>query len=164
MKNKSLILLLSITFALWVEYVYPETSTALITNSKMYDKKIVTFTGEIIGEMMQRGKYTWLNISDGEAMIGVFASIDIIPEITYFGGYKAKGDILSITGIFNRACSMHGGELDIHAISIEKVKQGHNIIHQPSPGKIKLVLLLALVAIIIISINHLRGLKNRNIS
>jgi hypothetical protein len=92
-------------------YSFAETlsSAELIENSKKYDGKTVTYIGEVIGDIMRRGNFSWVNISDGENAIGVWMSADMAKTIKFTGNYKSKGDKLKVTGIFNRACIQHEG-------------------------------------------------------
>jgi hypothetical protein len=131
-------------------------STKLVKEAKRYDGKLVYFEGEVIGEVMRRGKVAWLNLSDGGFVIGVFANIHQLPKITYFGGYKAIGDKIGVEGIFHRACSQHGGELDIHAISLKITKQGHIVQHPINLQKVRIALILSLIAIIVIIIHFIK--------
>ncbi|MEW5758827.1 MAG: DNA-binding protein [Candidatus Omnitrophota bacterium] len=102
-------------------------SIDLIANAKEYDGKIVAFEGEVVGDIMVRKEYAWLSINDGLNAIGVWIKKDLIRDILYIGNYKVKGDLVEITGKFNRACPEHGGDLDIHAQSITKINSGKNI-------------------------------------
>ncbi|MBM3706185.1 MAG: DNA-binding protein [Actinobacteria bacterium] len=103
------------------------TSSELINNAKEYDKKEVIYSGEVIGDIMKRDEHAWINISDGSNAIGVWIPFEETEKIGFTGQYKYKGDIVKITGIFNRACSEHGGDLDIHAKSIEIIERGYEI-------------------------------------
>ena len=105
-------------------YAEPISSTELIQNSRKYDGEEVVFEGEVIGEVMPRGDGVWVNVNDAENSIGIWMPHELAATIEYKGGYNVKGDILKIKGIFNRACVQHGGDLDIHAISLEKIKTG----------------------------------------
>ncbi|MFH0839284.1 MAG: DNA-binding protein [Candidatus Omnitrophota bacterium] len=122
-------------------------SQELIENAKLYNGKEVLFQGEVIGNVMQRGKYSWVNIHDGKNALGIFVKNEIISGIVFKGDYGHKGDIVAVEGIFHRACSMHGGDLDIHATKITKIKDGTTIRHVPHPAKIKIVLWLGLILI-----------------
>lgn len=100
------------------------TSDDLINNAKHYDKKEVVYSGEVIGDIMERGENVWVNISDGSNAIGVWMTKGDAKEIKYTGKYSFIGDTVKVTGIFNRACPEHGGDLDIHSSKIEIIKQG----------------------------------------
>ena len=137
-------------------YAEPISSTELIQDSQQYDGKEVIFKGEVIGEVMPRGDGVWVNINDGENSIGIWMPHELAAAIEYRGGYNVKGDILEIKGIFNRACVQHGGDLDIHAISLEKIKSGwqkqDKIILAKRNLLIILTVILCLILILKISI------------
>jgi hypothetical protein len=78
---------------------------------------------------MNRGEYTWLNVSDGNNAIGIWIKSNDIADITIAGRYDAHGDTVRVTGIFNRACASHGGDFDIHAEQIELVEKGYAVNH-----------------------------------
>ena len=108
-------------------YAQPLSSRELIDNAKKYDTDRITFEGEVIGDVMCRGQYCWVNLHDGNAAIGVWMSKDYAQIINYRGSYKQRGDWLRINGIFNRACPQHSGQLDIHAQEVERIKEGQTI-------------------------------------
>ena len=99
-------------------------STELINNAREYDGNSVVYVGEAVGDVMVRGDFAWVNINDGENAIGVWMSKELAGEIKFTGSYQAKGDQLEITGVFNRNCIQHGGDMDIHAQSIRKISPG----------------------------------------
>ncbi|MFH1860561.1 MAG: DNA-binding protein [bacterium] len=138
---------------------YSETSEELVTKCKEYDGKNITLEGEIVGEIAKRGENAWLNISDGNYGIGVFAPVSMIPAVSHMGNYNAKGDIISVAGVLHRACPEHGGGLDIHATAIVLSNHGHYLQHKIKPERIKAVFFLALIAIIVISLNHLKTIQ-----
>lgn len=110
-------------------------SNDLIDKAKDYDGKEIVYTGEVIGDIMNRGEYTWINVSDGNNAIGVWVKSEDLEGLNIVGRYNSKGDIVKITGIFYRACAEHGGDLDIHADKIELVEKGHYISHEVEPFK-----------------------------
>jgi RecJ-like exonuclease len=99
-------------------------STDLINNAKQYDGKVVVYAGEVIGDVMARQDHAWINVHDGNNAIGIWLSKDLTRDIRYTGSYKAKGDWVEVTGVFQRACPQHGGDLDIHAQKIRTIKSG----------------------------------------
>jgi len=96
----------------------------LIDRPYEFDGKTVIFQGEAIGEAMRRGKWTWANVLDSYAAIGVFAPSGVLESVSAYGSSKAKGDIVRVVGTFRRACPDHGGDMDIHAESIDVVERG----------------------------------------
>ena len=125
-----------------IAYAQPISSTDLINNAKQYDGKVVDYRGEVIGDIMIRGQYAWVNINDGQNAIGIWTTKTLIKNITYNGSYGFKGDVVEIMGIFHRSCSEHGGDLDIHAQSIRKITSGRQISESLDFNKIRSVLIL----------------------
>lgn len=105
------------------------TSNDLINNAGDFDGKKTVYTGEVIGDILSRGEYSWLNVSDGSNAVGVWVQSDVISAIDMLGGYTSHGDTIRITGVFNRACPAHGGDMDIHAASIDIVQEGYAVSH-----------------------------------
>lgn len=108
-------------------YAQAVPSAELINNAKSYNGKIVVFAGEVIGDVMQRGEFAWINIKDGNDVIGAWVGKDLIKDILYTGNYKTKGDWVEVVGIFSRACLEHGGDLDIHAHTLRKINSGRAV-------------------------------------
>ena len=153
-KNKA-ILILAVLFT--VTFAVPcaasdniTTINDLIENSVALDNKEVTIQGEAIGEALERGEYAWININDTTNAIGVWVKTSDIAQIKYYGDYKNKGDVVKVTGIYHRACSEHGGDIDVHCESIEVVESGYAVQRQLSPHKIIVALTMALLAAVIV--------------
>ena len=125
-----------------VSYTQSVSSTELINNAKLYDGKIVTYEGEVIGDIMVRGEYAWVNVNDGQNAIGIWLDNNLTKDISYTGSYKSRGDLVEISGVFQRACLEHGGDLDIHAQAFRKVRQGRLIIERLNISKRNLVFVL----------------------
>jgi len=123
-------------------YAQSISSTELINNAKLYDAKIVTYEGEVIGDIMLRGEFAWINVNDGQNAIGIWIGKDLTKDIFYTGSHKFKGDVVEITGVFQRACLEHGGDLDIHAQTIRKVRQGREVLERLNINKRNMVFVL----------------------
>lgn len=130
-------------------FAQPVSSADLINNAKQYDGKVVDYKGEVIGDVMIRGQYAWVNINDGQNAIGIMCDRFLIKEIRCGGSYKFKGDIIEVRSIFHRACLEHGGDLDIHAQSINKITPGKEILESLSLNKLKTAFVLLVVLIIL---------------
>jgi hypothetical protein len=118
----------------------------LIEQAAELDQHEVTVSGEAVGEVMNRGSHSWININDGTNAIGIWISSSDAQKVKYFGNYKYKGDVLKVSGIFNRTCKEHGGESDIHSISLEVEEAGHGKEEQISSTKIAVAALSAVLA------------------
>ncbi|MFH0913091.1 MAG: DNA-binding protein [Candidatus Omnitrophota bacterium] len=126
-------------------YCYAQSipSSELINNTKLYDGKVVVYEGEIIGDIMARRGFAWINLNDGLGAIGIWADQSLTRDLVYTGSYKSRGDWLEITGIFHRACPEHGGDLDIHAQGMRKVKSGRLVVDRLNLSKRNLAFILA---------------------
>jgi hypothetical protein len=111
-------------------------SNDLINNAGEYNGKEIVYTGEMIGDILSRGEYSWINVSDGSNAIGIWVKSDDIKDIDELGEYTAHGDTVKIKGIFYRACPAHGGDMDIHAQSIEIIQEGYATSHDMAIWKI----------------------------
>lgn len=121
----------------------------LIENGKDIDGKEVTIEGEAIGEPMKRGEYSWINISDGSTAIGIWIKNNDEEKIKFYGNNKTKGDTVKISGEFHRACVEHGGDMDIHLMSIEIEKEGYKINEEININKVKLGLFMTLITVVL---------------
>ena len=99
-------------------------SAELIAHAKDFDNKTVTYSGEVIGDVMKRGEYAWINVNDGVNAIGVWITATMAEEVRSSGDFKHTGDQVEVVGIFNRACGQHGGDLDIHGQTMQIVSSG----------------------------------------
>lgn len=135
-------LLYTLHFIHYTAFAQAISSTELINNAKQYNAKTVVYEGEVIGEVMVRGEFAWINVNDGKVAIGVWLPKDKTLDILYTGSYKSKGDWIEITGTFQQACSQHGGDLDIHANQIKKISAGRPIKENLNLSKKNLSLVL----------------------
>jgi hypothetical protein len=99
-------------------------SKELINNAKEYDGKSVVYVGEAVGDVMNK---------------------ELAGEIQFTGSYHAKGDRLEITGVFQRNCIQHGGDMDIHAQSIRKISPGRVVGEELDTSKRNFIFLLLVV-------------------
>lgn len=121
----------------------------LVENTSTYDGQVVTVEGEAIGEVLERGEYSWVNISDGTNAIGIWIKTSDADSLEYFGDYKHIGDNIRVTGVFSRDCTEHGGDVDIHCSSFENMKSGHSVNDTVSSTKIIVAAILASAALLI---------------
>jgi hypothetical protein len=128
-------------------FAQPVGSLELINNAKQYDGKTVIYQGEAIGDIMIRADHAWIHLNDGYIAIGVWVRKDGLKDIAYLGNYRAKGDIIEVTGVFHRCCPEHGGDLDIHAWEIRKIAPGEDCCSKFSIKKLYIGLFLTLVVL-----------------
>ncbi|TDB36898.1 MAG: hypothetical protein D9V44_10335 [Actinobacteria bacterium] len=100
-------------------------ATSILADRAELDGMKVTLHGEAIGELLLTSDDgAWLSVlSDGTAL-GVHLPRDIAEPVTRFGDYETTGDEVRVTGEFRQACDEHGGDMDIHATSLEVVATG----------------------------------------
>lgn len=114
----------------------------LVENAKALDGQEITIQGEPIGEEMERGNYSWINVNDGTNAIGIWLDSKTAGLIKSYGDYKHIGDTLQITGVFHRACTQHGGEADIHMNLLTIEKTGYLVKEQVPLTKLIITLIL----------------------
>lgn len=130
-------------------YAQSTSSVELINNAKNYNGNTVVYKGEVIGDIMVRGEYAWINVNDEKNAIGIWIKKELIKDILYTGNYKARGDLVEITGKFNRSCLEHGGDLDIHAQSINKISSGSKISQAVNTKAIRFTLGLTCMVLLV---------------
>lgn len=149
------------------------TTQELIDNMDLYNGQEVIISGEAIGDLLRKGDYGWITVNDdaysvqslqeggdfvGYANYGmsVWAPLGELEDIKVLGGYKNKGDQVKVSGIFNRACSEHGGDTDIHAKSIQILQEGHPISHPFQYDRLLAILILAAMIIFLWEVRRRR--------
>ncbi len=136
-------------------------SNILIEQSKAYDGKEVEFQGEVIGEIMKRGDFAWINLLDNFNAVGIWVRRANLNLINFAGDYQHKGDIILVKGIFHRACPQHGGDLDIHASSISKLESGYATPHRLGKEKTNLAVSLSFLLLALASLLLIRQRRNK---
>jgi hypothetical protein len=126
------------------------TSTELITGANALDGNTVTYKGEIIAAVMDRGEHSWVNLNDGYNAIGVWCKKSSLNDVKFMGDYKNEGDVLEVTGVFRRACPEHGGELDIHADSVKIEARGFPIQERVSMNRIDVAIVFFILTLLAI--------------
>lgn len=157
-KPIKLIIVLSTFYSLFSTFALaePVSSADLINNAKQYDGKEVVYSGEVIGDVMVRGKFAWINVNDTKNAIGIWLPANSTKEISITGGYKARGDIVEVKGKFNRACIEHGGDLDIHTVSLQIIGKGTIVDEVISARKIKIAIVFLIICLTLTVIYFIR--------
>lgn len=132
----------------------------LIDNGREYNSKVINIQGEAIGELLERGEYSFVNINDGTSAIGIYLKTTDGEMIKSFGNYHKIGDSVSVTGVFNRACKEHGGDMDIHCDSIQIVFDGYERTHNIS--KFKIIFIIVLMPFVIYGTMKTYGIIRKN--
>ncbi len=120
----------------------------LLDNPTLYNNKSITLVAEVIGEALERGNFSWVNISDDTGAIGLWLTKKDSLIIKSFGSYKSKGDLVKITGIYNESCRQHDGDTDIHVSTILISAPGKTNLLSVSPNKIKIAAFMIFLCII----------------
>lgn len=132
----------------------------LIDNGHKYDSKVINIQGEAIGELLERGEYSFVNINDGTSAIGIYLKTIDGEMIKSYGNYHKIGDSVRVTGVFNRACKEHGGDMDIHCDSMQIVSNGYESTHIIS--KFKIIFIIVLMPFIIYGAMKTYGVIRKN--
>jgi hypothetical protein len=142
------------------------TSATLVENAAAWNGRIISFKGEAVGERMVRGGgIAWIHLNDDaymeksiEAGAGcegynsgqaIWLSSDLARRIRFFGDYRSQGDQVRITGVFNAACSEHGGDMDIHATELTVVAPGRSVAHDFKTPRLVLAASLMLSSVLL---------------
>ncbi len=126
------------------------TCQQLINEAAVWDGKTVSIAGEVVGDILRAGKFEWLNVNDGTNALGVWTdTLDVEGMEIVPGNYSITGTSLEVEGIFNRTCSLHSGETDIHLVNVKVVGE-HNEVTHPVDGDRLLyaAILLGLAAVL----------------
>ena len=129
-----------------------ETNTAeLLERWEEFDGREVILEGEVVGDVMRRGDHAWITVNDdvysrearlesgklrgGNSGIGVWLPAEEAEKIVTLGRYGTVGDLVRVRGTFHADCSQHGGDFDIHAVSLEVVDSGRRLDTSPGGNK-----------------------------
>lgn len=130
------------------------TSNGIISAANIIDGRRIAYRGEVIMVIMNRGDHSWVNLSDGDNALGIWCESDSLRDVRIFGGYKYRGDILEVEGVFHRACPIHGGELDIHADGVVMTARGFPIDERIDARKVHIA--IALFVLVLLTVLILR--------
>lgn len=133
-------------------YAVTWSSTELIEKAKELNGRKLNYRGELVTAILDRGEYSWANLNDGSNAIGVWCKSSLLDGVKFAGDYKNRGDIIEVNGTLNRACSIHNGELDIHADTVEIVKKGHSLVRPINLKRINSAIVLFALTILTVII------------
>lgn len=158
-------------------------SAALIESPKKFNEKGIDFIGEAIGESMTRDRGTsregaWVHLNDdaymyravdaGASLSGYNSGMPVwvtpaalAKEIKNYGGYNHNGDVVKVQGVFHAACKQHGGDMDIHATSLQVVATGLPIVHPVPHWKMLVALAMALLALAMWIVNKRKFIREQ---
>ena len=131
MQKKALLILIALLLLAIPTVAFAENggvdSNDLIDRAKDYDGTTVVYEGEVLGDILYRGDFAWLAVSDGNNTIGVYVTAEQAKQVSVVGGYGKQGDTIRVEGVFHRACAEHGGDLDIHANTVAVLRVGESV-------------------------------------
>ncbi len=146
------------------------TGAELVERWESWDGRQVTFTGEVIGDLMHRGDGAWIhlnddayylrNIEEGAPLGGynsghaVWLPAALAERVSYAGRYAYQGDVVAVEGVFNAACAAHGGDMDIHASDLAVISTGHSVIDPIEDAKFVWAVVLSVLAALLWSIER----------
>lgn len=165
-RKQKLFFILSLCLSCVFYFLSSEKSFAAVISGKDlanhiedYDGKRIEFEGEVIGDIMPRGEFAWVNIRDtSDFAIGVWLLTSLARDIQTTGNFKFKGDTVKIKGIFYKNCPIHDSELDIHADSLAIKSKGYPVIRLMRQKEILQIIFLGAIAL---CLNILIGLKQK---
>jgi hypothetical protein len=106
-----------------------------VSEATSFDGREVTVEGEVIGDRLHSGSgHVWINVlGDDGVGIGAWTPGEMARAVETYGDYNAVGDRVLVTGLFNAACDLHGGDLDIHVTDLTVVEPGTAVEHDVEP-------------------------------
>jgi hypothetical protein len=137
------------TPAFGLDGVYDTTGPEMASMRSGLDGERVRFEGEVVSEVLAGGDgHAWVNVlSDGTA-IGVWTPMELAAQIRRFGTWSRTGDVVRVVGVLNEGCDLHGGDLDVHAESLEIVSRGGETERPIGTWKIGVGLLALAIALL----------------
>lgn len=96
----------------------------VIDNARHLTDVTIKLKGEVIGPVLWRGDSAWLNLGMDGVAVGVWVDAAQARDLSTGGAYGIRGDIVLVTGEVRATCEQHGGELDVHAISVFVLTSG----------------------------------------
>lgn len=139
------------------------TASTLVDCPDLYDERLVTYEGEVVGTVLQRGARAWVQLNDdayglaigplpehrttvgGNSGIAVSIPVEVARQIERVGGYDAQGDVLEVLGTFRRADPDDGGGPTIHADAATVAVRGRVVSHPVSERRLMVAAALALL-------------------
>lgn len=113
------------------------------------DGTTVRIEGEVVSEALSGGEdHVWLNVLSAGTAVGAWMPVELALEVETFGDWGHTGDIVAVTGTFNEACDLHGGDLDIHATDLAVLERGSERPHPVQYWKLGVGVAGAVVALI----------------
>ena len=156
-----------------VEPVGRVTSSAILECPDAFDRQVVTYVGEVVGDVLQRDEGAWLLVNDDPYALEVgplqghsnFEGTntglsvwlpDPLPELQP-GGPDLRGTVIAVNGVVQRADPRDGGGLTLTALdpaSTRIVAEAQPIDRPLNRGQAVLAAVLALVALAVLLVER----------
>jgi len=130
------------------------TGTELVTHGKLYNRRIVAFTGQVIGSPIRDGRKAWVNVSDGFYAIGALVEAKELSKINSYGSYWDVGAEVRVVGTFYTDDASQGGETDIRATTLQVIRPGHPVPHPVNRYLVFLTPLTGVVALLLFDLDR----------
>lgn len=118
---------------------------ALLAAPDRYAGQVVSAQGEVLGDVLWRGEYAWVNVGDVSGAIGVWVAAAQVQAISHVGRHGVTGDWVQVTGRFGAWTDL-GGDLAIKADQLTVLRHGHDNPRQVQTWRLVLALGLAVLA------------------
>lgn len=137
--------------------------SAVVKASDTQDGDYLRVSGEVIGLPVRLSdSYSWVNIrSDDGSMVGVAIRNEKLNVIDGYGAYRQHGTVVQIEGVLHLACTKHGDELDVHALTVERMQEAYTWTVKPNDDLASKGLLLLLGALLLTGLERVWRGKRR---
>jgi hypothetical protein len=126
------------------------TPAEAVSSAVELDGRVVVVEGEALGEALRAPDgMRWVNVLGGGTALGLVVTEKQAGAIPTFGAYRMRGATLRAEGVLNAACDVHGGDLDLHADTLEVLDEGEEIPHSIHPLKLVFIVPVLLGALLL---------------
>lgn len=146
----------------WAETLPAVDGASLIEQAKAMNGHDVQYSGEVIGDIMARGDHYWINVMNQGTAIGIWITAPQRELIEKVGRYGRVGDQVTVVGRFSQACSLHGGDLDIHATALTVVRSGYTVDQPVSGSRLLAAIIMLMAALASLLILWLPKIRRKN--
>lgn len=155
------------------------TSADLLDCPETYDRALVSFQGEVVGQPLRRERGAWVALNDdayaqelgplpshrqyrgGNEGLAVLLPQHVADRIGAVGGPGRRGDLVTVTGVFHRVDPDSGSTAVIRARHGDIVGPGGAIAKAEMPVRERVAALLALLAIGLIAAERVHAARWR---
>ncbi len=141
-------------------------SPVLLACPELFDGRTVTFAGEVVGSVMQRGQRAWLQVNDdayarvlgplpvsrvaagSSSSVAVSVSRAAVERLLFVGGADAQGDRIRVVGVFRAADDGDAGNPTIRADSVDVLQVGGRYSRAASPRRVVAAVVCLAVAVL----------------